>query len=302
MTPQPGRTARSGSVPPWALAVTAMISVQLSSALSVSLIDEVGPAGTAWLRLAFGAAAFLAIGAPRLREIRRADLPVLAVLGATTGVMTVAFLAAIERIPLGTAVAIEFLGPLTVAAFVGTRRSALIWPALALTGVVSLTQPWHGAVNVLGVALAVLAALGWGGYIILTQRVGDRYAGVTGLAVTIPVAAVVTTVVGLPQAGPHLTMDAFVRAALLAVLMPMLPMALEMLALRRMTHTAFGTLMALEPGFAALLGFLVLDQGLSVTQLLGMSLVVIAGAAAQLGGRRDPVRGAASPSPEVAVA
>ncbi|TNM39863.1 EamA family transporter [Nocardioides albidus] len=277
-----------------------MVSVQLSSALSMPLIEEAGPAGTAWLRLSLGAVVFLAIGGARLRGIRRADLPVLFALGATTGLMTVAFLAAIERIPLGTTVAIEFLGPLTVAAVRSSSRRTLAWPALALAGVVVLTQPWHGEVNAPGVAFAVLAAVGWGGYILLTQRVGDRYAGVTGLAVTIPVAAVATAVVGLPQAAPHLTVDALAWAALLALLMPVLPMALEMLALRRMTHTAFGTLMALEPGFGALLGFAILDQALSPAQVAGISLVVIAGAAAQLGGRREDAP-ALSPAAEVSV-
>lgn len=98
------------------LAVTAMLSVQLSSALSVDLIASVGSAGTAWLRLTFGAVIFLALARPPLRSIRRHDLPALVGLGVATGVMSVAFLAALARIPLGTAVAIEFLGPLTVAA------------------------------------------------------------------------------------------------------------------------------------------------------------------------------------------
>ena len=148
-------------VPPWGLAVTAMFSVQLGSALSVGLISTVGPAGTAWLRLSMGALVFLALARPPLRSLRRGDLPVLLALGVATGLMTIAFLAAIERIPLGTAVAVEFLGPLTVAAVRSHSRRALAWPALALLGVVLLTEPWHGRIDPAGVGFAAVSAAGW---------------------------------------------------------------------------------------------------------------------------------------------
>ncbi len=141
-------TARSiAAVPPWTWALGAVFSVQLSAALSVSLIDAVGAAGTAWLRLTAGAVIFLLIARPPLKEIRRADVPVLLALGVASGVMGVAFLAAIERIPLGTTVAIEFLGPLTVAAFRSHSRRALMWPAAAFAGVVLLTEPWQAAID-----------------------------------------------------------------------------------------------------------------------------------------------------------
>src|SRR5829696_3041639 len=238
---------RSVAVPPWALATAAMFSVQLGSALSVELISAVGPAGTAWLRLTMGALIFVAIARPPLRSIRRTDAPGLLALGVATGLLTVAFLAAIERIPLGTAVAIEFLGPLTVAAVRTQARRALIWPALALLGVILLTEPWQGAVDLLGIGFASLAALGWGVYILLTQRIGDRFTGIGALSLTIPVAAATAAIVGIPQAAGHLTLGALAAAAGLAILLPVLPFALEMLALRRMTSAAFGTLMALEP-------------------------------------------------------
>lgn len=276
----------AGPVPPWALAVTAMLSVQLSSALSVTLVGSVGPAGTAWLRLSLGALAFLVLGRPRLRSIRHSDIPALLGLGVATGVMITAFLTAIERIPLGTAVAIEFLGPLTVAAIRRSTGRALAWPALALLGVLLLSQPWNGAFDLTGVGFAGLAAVGWGAYIVLTQRVGDRFTGIKGLSLTIPVAAVTAAAAGIPQAAAHFTLGAVAAAAGLAVLSPVLPYACEMLALRRMTPAAFGILMALEPAIGVLLGLLVLHQRPSITQLAGILLVVLAGAAAQPGGRR----------------
>ena len=275
-------------VPPWGLAVTAMLSVQLASALSVDLISAVGPAGTAWLRLSMGALVFLALARPPLRSLRRGDLPVLLTLGVATGLMTIAFLAAIERIPLGTAVAVEFLGPLTVAAVRSHSRRALAWPALALLGVVLLTEPWHGQIDPAGVGFAAVSAVGWAGYILLTQRIGDRFTGIGALSLTVPVAAVTAAVAGIPQAAGQLTPGILAAAVGLAVLMPVLPFALEMLALRRMTPTAFGTLMSLEPAFGVLLGLLVLHQQPSLTQFSGITLVVLAGAAAQRGGRRSP--------------
>jgi inner membrane transporter RhtA len=283
-------TVRAGAgavgVPPWALAVTAMFSVQLSSALAVDLIDTVGPVGTAWLRLTMGGAIFLVLARPPLRDVRRRDVPALLGLGITTGLLTVMFLAAIDRIPLGTAVAIEFLGPLTVAAVRSRSPLALAWPALALLGVVLLTEPWHGHPDLLGMAFAGAAAVGWAGYITLTQRVGDRFTGIGTLSLTVPIAALAAAVVGVPQAAGDLTAGVLLTATGLAVLMPVLPFTLELLALRRMTPTAFGTLMALEPAFGVLLGALVLHQDPAPTQLVGVVLVVLAGAAAQRDGRR----------------
>lgn len=268
------------------LAVAAMLSVQLCSALSVSLFPLVGTSGAAWLRLTAGALFFLMLARPKLRRIRRADLPLILGLGATTGMMTTLFLAAISRIPLGTAVAIEFLGPLTVAAFRSRNNRALAWPTLALAGVVLLTDPWQGTVDVTGIGLAALAAACWGAYILLTQRLGDRFSGIEGLALTAPIAAVVAAIFGVPQAIGHLSWDVVLASIGLALLMPVVPFTFELLALRRMTHAAFGTLMALEPAFGVLLGLALLHQTPTVIQGLGMVLVVAAGAAAQRNGRR----------------
>lgn len=283
-------------VPPWALAVTAMLSVQLGSALSVHLIGAVGAAGTAWLRLTAGALIILVLARPPLRQIRRRDAPALLGLGVTTGLITTCFLAAIERIPLGTAVAVEFLGPLTVAAVRSHSRRALAWPALALAGVVLLTQPWRGEANPAGLGFAALAAIGWGTYILLTQRVGDRFGGIGGLTITIPVAALTAAVGGIPQAAGHLTAGIVATATGLAVLLPVLPFACEMVALRHMTPAAFGTLMALEPAIGTTLGLLVLGQTPAPAQLLGITLVVLAGAAAQRDGRRSPPGGRSEPA------
>lgn len=284
------------SVPPWGLAVVAMLTVQLGSALSLGLVSSIGPAGTAWLRLTAGALVLLVLVRPSVREVRRQDLPALLGLGVAIGLLTICFLAAIARIPLGTAVAVEFLGPLSVAALRSHSRRALAWPGLALVGVLLLTEPWHGAVNLAGVGFAALAAVGWAVYIVLTQRVGDRFAGTTGIALTLPIAAATAAVVGIPQAAGQLNVGIIAAAAGLAILHPVLPFALEMLALQRMTAASFGTLMAIEPAIGLLLGLAVLQQRPTVVQAVGIVLVVIAGAAAQ----RSQLRGDSSRQAEVA--
>ena len=134
--------ASTFQMPPWGLAMAAMLSVQLGSALSVDLISTVGPAGTAWLRLSVGAIIFLALARPPLREVRREDVPALAALGIMTGLMTIAFLAAIERIPLGAAVAIEFLGPLTVATVRSHNRRALMWARTGSPTAARVPEAW----------------------------------------------------------------------------------------------------------------------------------------------------------------
>ncbi len=279
---------RALPIPAWMMAVTAMFSVQLGAALSLPLIAQVGPAGTAWLRLSAGALIFLALARPALRSIDRHDIPALVGLGVTTGAMTCLFLAAIDRIPLGTAVAIEFLGPLSVAALRSHNRRALAWPAMALVGVLLLTEPWHGAVNLAGVGFAAGSAVGWAAYILLTQHIGDRFSGLQGLSLAAPVAAATAAVVGVPQAAGHITVGTLVASVGLAVLVPVLPFALEMTALRHMDPAAFGTLMALEPAIGVVLGLVVLHQKPSLPQVLGIMLVTFAGAAAQRNARRQP--------------
>jgi inner membrane transporter RhtA len=273
-------------VPAWTMAVAAMFCVQLGSALSLPLISQVGPAGTAWLRLSAGAVIFLALARPPLRSIHRRDVPALLALGVTTGLMTCLFLAAIDRIPLGTSVAIEFLGPLSVAALRSHSRRALLWPAVALVGVLLLTEPWHGSVNIAGIGFAAASAVGWAAYILLTQHIGDRFAGLDGLALTTPVAAATAALIGVPQATGHVTVTVIAAAIGLAVLLPVLPFALEMTALRHMNPAAFGTLMSLEPAIGVVLGLIVLHQHPSAAQVLGIALVVLAGAAAQRNGLR----------------
>lgn len=274
-------------LPPWTLAITAMLAVQLSNATSVFVVGQVGAGGTAWLRMCFGVVFLWIIARPNLRTIRKQDIPALIALGIATGYMTTLFLEAINRIPLGTAVSIEFLGPLTVAGIMSKNRKALIWPFLAVIGVVLLTEPWHGKIDGAGVLFALGAGTCWALYNILTQHIGDRFSGISGLSLTIPVAAIATLPVGLPQVINHdFAWWTLPAAAGIALITPVIAFGLEMLALKRMTHTAFGTLLSIEPAFGILIGLLILSQTPTWFQVLGIIIVIAAGAGAQRGGRR----------------
>jgi inner membrane transporter RhtA len=281
------RRGASDHVPAWSLAVTSIVTVQLGAALSVKVFGEVAPGGAAWLRLVAGGVIFLLLVRPDPRAYTLRELRVPALLGVITAVMTVSFLFSISRIPLGTAVSIEFLGPLAVGVLRSPSTRALTWPFMAFAGVLALTHPWTGTVDLVGVAFALAAATGWAFYILLTQHVGDRFAGLEGLAISIPVAAVAASVVGIPQVSGHLTASLALQSVGLAVLFPVIPFSLELLALRRLTTAAFGTLMAFEPAFGTLWGVLLLSQVPNALQVAGVALVVGAGIGAERNGHRD---------------
>lgn len=273
--------------PPWLLAVVAMLSIQLGAALSVPIIQHLGPAGAGWLRLLAASIMFVLIARPKLSQVRKKDVPVLIGLGISTAVMTLGLFAAIDRIPLGTAVAVEFLGPLAVAAIGSGSPKRIIWPFVALAGVILMTEPWHGRVDVLGIAFAALAAAGWGGYIVLTQLMGDRFEGFTGLAFTIPIATLVATPIGVITSWGKIDLPVVAMTFAVAIANPVLPYMLELLALRRMDKAAFGTLVALEPAAGLLMGAIVLAQLPHLVQMLGIGIVIIAGTAAQRWGSRS---------------
>jgi inner membrane transporter RhtA len=166
-----------------------------------------------------------------------------------------------------------------------------VWPALAALGVLLLTEPWHGAADAGGIALALAAAACWAAYILLTQKVGDEVAGIQGLAVSMPVAGVVALLVARPDPAAALAPHMLLAGIGLAVLLPIMPFALEMLALRRLTTTAFGTLMSLEPAVALIVGLVGLHQTPGPGQFAGILFVVVAGIGAQRSGaRRSAVR------------
>jgi inner membrane transporter RhtA len=289
---------RSGAL----VAMGSMLCVQLGLAVSVSLIDQIGAEGTAWLRLVWAGALMLVIGRPRRSDFTRSSFVSSVLLGVVIAGLTLLFMAAVARLPLGTASALEFLGPLGVAVARG-RSGRFVWPPIAAVGVLLLTEPWSGTADPVGVAFALAAAACWAAYILLTQRVGDQVAGVTGLSVSMPVAALVASLAVGPGAIGQMTWQLWLAGIGLAVLLPVVPFALEMLALRRLTTAAFGTLMSLEPAFALVIGLLLLGQVPSMLAVLGIGFVVTAGIGAErTGGRELPPEPLETPDPVVSAA
>jgi inner membrane transporter RhtA len=274
-------TSRAGA----AMAVGSIFFVQFGLAASVPLFDEIGPGGVAALRLGWGGLILLALVRPRPADFSRRALWACVGLGVATAGLTALFMAAVARLPMGTATALEFLGPLGVAVVRGSR-SARAWPVVAAVGVVLLTEPWQGGVDLVGVGYALGAGACWAAYILLTQRVGDEVSGVRGLAVSMPVAGLVATVVAGPGVFGDLTWRLVLIGLGLAILVPVVPFTLELLALRRLTASAFGVLMSLEPAAALLIGLLVLHQVPDLAAVAGIALVVTASIGAQRTGAR----------------
>lgn len=269
------------------MTLVAMLCVQLGLAASVGLIDLIGPAGAAWLRLCWAGLLFAVIVRPRLCAFDARTLRAGAVLGIVTAGITVTFMAALERLPLGTASALEFLGPLGVA-IARSRGAAQGWAFIAAAGVLLLTQPWTGEADVVGVLFALAAAVCWAAYIVLTRAIGDSAGGVSGLAISMPVAAITATVVAAPSTYDRVTPEVLLFSLGLAILLPVIPFSLEMLALRRLSTATFGTLMALEPALALAIGFIALQQTPNVLAIIGVGLVVAAGVGVERLSSRSP--------------
>jgi inner membrane transporter RhtA len=259
------------------LCLMSMSSVQFGAAFSTSVMDVLGTLGTTWLRLTWAAVVLAVLVRPPLHRYSASQWLTAITLGSTMAMMTMCFFAAIERIPLGLAVAIDFLGPLAVATFYGGFGWRLIWPFIAGAGVLLLSRDGSGWVgNAPGLLFAFGAACGWGAYIVLMKRAGETFKGLEGLTVSMIVAALVALPFGISNIHVALTPTMFLMTGMLAMLVPLLPYALEFIALRRMDHSSFGILMSIEPAIGAVAGFMVLGQSPSLLQMLGTGCVVAA--------------------------
>ncbi|MFF7994167.1 DMT family transporter [Kitasatospora xanthocidica] len=287
---------RPGRIPAPLLCVTAMFLVQTGIALSKPLFGPLGVGGTTFLRLGFAAAILLAVTRPKLRDKRPRDLGAAALLGVASAGMTCLFAGAIDRLPMGTAATIEFLGPLAVALVFARRASHLLWALLAAAGVVLLTLLGEGdgggSLDPVGLLYAFGAAACYALYILFTDKVGATFQGFQGLAVSMTVGALALAPFGFGEAWHGLTAPGASPLVLLAsvagvsLLLPVIPYALEMTALRRMPQRVFSVLVSLEPAVSALVGLVVLGQLLGVPQLAGIGCVVAASVGATLTGRR----------------
>jgi len=272
------------------LVLGAIASVQFGSAIATTLFHRIGPGGAVWLRLVFGTLILLPLWRPRLAGRTPRELLLPCLFGLVLAGMNFSFYSALHRIPLGIAVTLEFVGPLTVALFGSRRPVDLVWVALALAGILALTRGGVHHLNGFGVALALLAGCFWAAYILINARVGRSFEGGTGLSLAMCVASVVMIPVGISQGGSHLLEPrSLVLGAVVGLLSSAIPYSFENEALRRIDPSVFGVLMSIEPAMAALAGFIVLGQGLGARALFGIALVVVASVGAARRTRKAPV-------------
>ena len=274
---------RRSLLPGWSIPivfVVGAVSQYVGAAIGVFLFETTEPATVAWLRAAAAAVALVAWRRPWRRRWSRRQAGVALMFGLVTIVMNVAIYEAMSRIPLGTAVAIEFLGPTTVAALGSRRRRDFVSVGLACAGVLLLAGVEFDA-NLLGVVFALVSAAMWAGYILLGKRVADTGDGLDSLAVGMSLAAVVLApVILIPQAAINASVFADSQTWLLGLCIGLLstaiPYALDQLVLVQIGSAKFALLLALLPATAALIGVVVLGQVPTPLEVTGIGLVVLA--------------------------
>jgi inner membrane transporter RhtA len=283
---EPAQPTAAQRALPVAMVLGGVFSVQWGAAVATTLFDEVGPTGMVFLRVAISALLLWTIWRPSVRGHSPAALRTVVLFGVCLAAMNLSFYEALDRIPLGIAVTLEFVGPLGVAIAASHRRVDLAWVVLAAAGIVLLSPGFGGSVDALGALLALIAGAFWAAYIVLSARVGQEFEGGTGLALALTIGTIPLIPVGIAGGGGDLVGGGVLAAGLgVAVLSSAVPYSLELEALRRLAVGTFGVLMSLEPAVAALVGFVVLGQDLSAPELLGISLVVAASAGALGSGR-----------------
>jgi len=268
---------RAVTPPAPVLVLGAVASVQSGAAVAIKLFPETGPVGALLLRLGLSALLLLAIARPRWSGRSRHDAILVVAYAVALAAMNGTFYEALDRIPLGVAVTVEFVGPLAVAVGGSRRRLDAVWVVLAAAGVVLLTSGGGNGIDLVGVAWAAIAGAFWGAYILLTQRVGRAFLGATGLAIGLTIGAVCVLPFGIATAGTNLVRPGVLaRGAAVALLSSAVPYSLELFALRRMRASVFGVLMSLEPAMAAVSGLLFLSQHLKVREWVAIGCVMTA--------------------------
>ena len=272
------RQARRSAV---GLVLTGIAAVQFGSALATHLFDEVGPAGTVLLRTVFAAFVLSLFWRPAVRGLSRATLRDIGLFAITLGGMNLCFYESLDRLPLGIAVMLEFVGPLAVA-IAGTRnRLDLLWVVLAASGILLLAPDIGDGLDATGVVLALTAGGFWGLYILMSARVGRGDAGLGGLSAAMIVASVLLLPVGIADGGGELLAPETLAIAFgVAMLSSAIPYTVELEALRRLPERVFGVLLSIEPAVGALVGLIVLGQHLASTEIVAIALVVAASAGA----------------------
>ncbi len=273
---------------PVVLVLVGIMSVQLGAGFAKTMFDEVAPTTIVWLRLASSVLILGAVARPAWSGRSRGDWLVVVGFGVALGTMNWAIYQSFSRIPLGIAVTIEFLGPLTLAVLGSRRPRDLVWVALAAAGVALLGLD-STDVTWPGVGFALLAAAAWASYILLSAQTGRRWEGIDGLVVASLVATVVFTpyVVG-PGSADLDSVRVLAVGAAVGMLSSVIPYSCEMVALRSLRPAVFSILMSMEPAAAALVGIVVVGELLGAWQWLAVACVIAASIGATRSGQRLP--------------
>ncbi len=269
--------------------LVSILSVQSGASLSKHLFPMIGAEGTTALRQLFSTLVLLAVFRPWQAGPERRHWPIIALYGAILGVMNLTFYMALARIPLGIAVALEFMGPLAVAILGSRRWTDFIWVACAIAGLCFLLPLHRGAAALdgIGVIWAVAAAVCWGVYIIVGQKVADRVHGGKAVALGMAFSIFLTLPVGMIHAGATLWSWSVLPWGIgIAILSSAIPYSLEMMALKHIPTKTFGLMMSLEPAAGAIIGLMVLHELLSPQQWLAILLVIVASAGSSLTAKR----------------
>jgi inner membrane transporter RhtA len=274
---EPNRSPRARAV---LLVFAGVVSVQVGAAIAKGLFDQAGPAGTVFLRVGFAAILLLALWRPTLRGMPRERLRDIALFGFVLAAMNLSFYLALDRIPLGIAVTLEFVGPLAVAIGTSRRRADLVWVALAAAGIVLLSPSPDGSLSLLGAGLALLAGCFWAAYILLSARIGRSMPGGGPLALAMAFGTLLLIPAGVAHAGALADPGVLAVGLGIAVLSSAIPYSVELEALRTLPRDTFGVLMSIEPAVAATVGFVVLGQDLAAREVVAIGLVVAASAGA----------------------
>lgn len=264
-------------MPPPLLVLLAIVSIQIGAALAVRLFPALGPAGIVFLRVGFSALMLLAVSRPSVRSVPARGLLLIAAYGALIGAMNLCFYEAIDRIPLGVAVTIEFTGPLCVAVFNTRRLLHGAWIALAVVGLAIMSPSIGHRLDPLGVMFALLAGCGWGGFVLLSARVGRAFERGVGLSLGMAAGALLLAPVFLASgAAWRLTPTLLLGGLAVALLATAIPFSLEFEALKRLPPRTYGVLVTLEPAVAMLVGMVVLGEAVSPGNVIAMVCVSVA--------------------------
>ncbi|NQV45263.1 MAG: EamA family transporter [Rhodospirillales bacterium] len=281
LTATPSRLLATTS--PTLLLILSILAAHMGAAFAYFLFPMIGPLGTVSLRLAFSAVVLILITRPALASLRHRQSWMILVYGLLMAAMNSSFYSAIDRIPLGIAITVAFIGPLSISVLMSRRPLDFVWVALAVAGILLLTPDIGGSLDPVGLLLAAMDGICWSGLVLISPRIAKFAPGNTGLALGMSVAALTMLPIGLSKvpiimADPVILLYGFG----IAMLSTTITFTLEYEALKRLSVRLYGLIISLEPATATILGAIILSQSIGLQGLLAIACVTLAATGATL--------------------